>query len=179
MLPFSWLHSPKSSYLELRSLTGMEFNVNIPEESFSVFQMERDDVPGVVVVNTALRKFEPKAVFGWHLSLSMALEQVVEKGLPVPDERKVADAFFETLDAIVKGPFGEKPNALLLARITWNGIRQLVWRVYDPEVSHESLSALIDSGDYPREFNYQMEYDLDWKYAQWFLDGEDADILYN
>lgn len=156
-----------------------EFNVRIPEESFAVYEMEREGLPGIVVVNVGLRNFEPKEVFGWHLSLIMQMEDLVEKGMPSTVEREVIDAFGEALDARIKSVGADRPNALFLGRITWNGTRQIVWRVFDPEVANATLQEMIAAKEYPRQLNFQMEYDATWEHALWFLEGGDEEVLDN
>ena len=88
------------------------YRVNIPEESFSIVTFQQDDLPGVAVINTALREFEPKAVFGWHLSLMLQLEDLIENGMPSQSERDIVDRFGDTLDDALKGKDTAKPNAL-------------------------------------------------------------------
>ncbi|UXD70852.1 hypothetical protein MUK51_06055 [Sphingobacterium faecium] len=43
--------------------------VLIPEEFYSVLNFKQNDFPGVAVVNTALKEFEPKIEFDWQLGL--------------------------------------------------------------------------------------------------------------
>lgn len=45
-----------------------------------------------------------------------------------------------------------------------------MWYVNNPELAHEYLQGLIDSGEYPFEFEYQMTHDKDWKEAHFWLD---------
>lgn len=40
-----------------------DFRVIIPDESYSLFNFQKDHLPGVAAVNTALKEFEPKIVF--------------------------------------------------------------------------------------------------------------------
>jgi len=146
-----------------------EHKVSIPEEKYSVIQFIQEDLPGVGIVNSALVDFKPKEVFAWHLSVMIEFEDLVEKGMPSHSEREIVDPFGEQLDNIIKGSDPTKPNALFLARLTWNGTRELIWRVYDPEVINTDLQLVIESGSAPREFDYRMEEDEEWILAQWHL----------
>jgi len=40
-----------------------EFILIIPEESYSILNFIQEELPGIAVINTALRDFEPKEVF--------------------------------------------------------------------------------------------------------------------
>lgn len=146
-----------------------DYKVIIPEDTYSILKFNQDEVPGIAVVNSALRDFEPKIVFAWHLSLMLNFEDLIENGMPSTQEREVVDPFGEYLDSLIKGPDLDKPNALFLARITWNETRELIWRVFDPEIANASLQEIISNDDSPRPFDYQMEHDPEWKHAKWHL----------
>lgn len=147
-----------------------EFQVNIPEEDYSILQYTREGLPGIAVVNKALCDFEPKDIFAWHLSVIIDFEDLTEQGMPSRAEQTVVDPFCEQVDELVKGAPG-MPNALFLARMTWNSTRQMVWRVYNPEIAYKVLQELIDSSNYPRQFDFRMEEDPEWKFAKWHLDN--------
>jgi len=59
-------------------------------------------------------------------------------------------------------------NAALLARITWNGARQLVYRVNDPEIANAFLTRLFEE-DPQRAMDYRMEPDPEWQLAETYL----------
>lgn len=146
-----------------------EFQVQIPEEKYQLLNFEEEELPGIAVVNQALADFEPKEVFSWHCSVIIDIQDQIENGMPSKEEVTILDEFGDFLDDKIKGSDKEKPNALFLARLTWNGTRQLIWRVYDPDMTNEFLTDLIDRKDYPREFDYQMQDDEDWELATWYL----------
>jgi hypothetical protein len=146
-----------------------ELRVVIPDESFAILEFIQNDLPGIAVVNSALREFEPKVVFSWHLSLMLEFRQLIERGMPSRDEREVVDRWGDELNVAIKGVDTEKPNALFLARITWNATRELIWRVYDPEPVHEYLQRTIKPDAFPRQFDYRMDHDPEWKMAEWHL----------
>ncbi|MEN5057624.1 DUF695 domain-containing protein [Sphingobacterium kitahiroshimense] len=146
-----------------------DYKVLIPDESYSVLNFKQDNFPGVAVVNTALRKFEPKIVFAWHLSIMIDLEDLIDNGMPSKSEVEVIDNYGDYLDNEIKGPDKEKPNALFLARITWNKTRELIWRVYDPEISNSFLQEIITANSSPRQFDYRIDPDNNWELAKWHL----------
>jgi hypothetical protein len=146
-----------------------EFKVIIPDEYYSVLNFRTDELPGVAVVNTALRSFEPREVFGWHLSIMVQLKDLIANGMPSGRELEVIDDFGDFLDDKIKGENKEKPNALFLARVTWNASRELIWRIFDPEITDKFLKDLIQNGNPVREFEYRIENDEDWKLTEWHL----------
>jgi hypothetical protein len=109
-----------------------EVRVLIPDEYYYILNFNQDDMPGIAVVNTALRDFEGKEVFSWHLSLVLNFKDLIENGMPSKKERKVVEKFEDKLNKLIKGKDKKKPNALFLARITWKSTRELIWRVVDP-----------------------------------------------
>ena len=78
-----------------------------------------------------------------------------------------------------RNEFGAK-NALFLARSTWNRVRELNYRIHDPDIAHEALQSLIESREWPRDWTYKMAHDKDWQQAGfWFklfplAGGEDS-----
>ncbi|MCO5950038.1 DUF695 domain-containing protein [Mucilaginibacter flavidus] len=146
-----------------------QFRVIIPDEKYTVLEFLQEDSPGVALINRALRTFEAKVVFGWHLSLMIDFEDIIENGMPSQQERNVLDEFEERFSSLLKGTDLEKPNALFLARITWNKTRELIWRIYEPEAANKLLETIIEQNQFSRTFDYRLECDKDWKLAEWHL----------
>lgn len=147
-----------------------EYRVIIPTEDYNLVRFRQDDLPGVAVINRALRGFEPKLVFAWHLSIMLTFEDLIENGMPSQTDRDIVDPFGDMLDERFKGE-PEKPNALFLARITWNGTRELIYRVFDPEPADAILRGIIESKSHPRHFDYRIDQDPEWKLARWHLNA--------
>lgn len=148
-----------------------QFQVIIPKEHYSVVEFIQDDLPGVGVVNSALKDFEPKVVFSWHLSVMIDLEDLIDNGMPSTKEREVIDPFGDDLDELLKGTNPEKPNALFLARITWNKTRELVWRIYEAKTANAVLQNIIANNSSPRPFDYRIDADNKWQLAEWHLNN--------
>lgn len=146
-----------------------KYRVIIPEEECQVLEFIQEEMPGVAAINSALKKFEPKIVFSWHLSIMLDLEDLIANGMPSQDERKLIDKYGDMLDRDIKGPDLKKPNALFLARITWNKTRELIWRVHDPEIANNYLKKIIKDKSFPRPFDYRMDKDDNWELAEWCL----------
>jgi hypothetical protein len=149
----------------------MEYRVVIPEEVFAILEWQDEGLPAICVVNQALANFEPKVVFGWHLSIILTCEQLGDNGMPTLDEKQILDQFGDELDCDLKA----EGNALFLARITWNGTRQLLYRVYDPDVANEYLIGIINKKTQVREFDFRMENDDTWKFAKYYLSHWEAE----
>jgi hypothetical protein len=154
-------------------LTDDEVKVFFPKEIQSLAEFEKDDLPGIVVVNSSLKEFEQREIFGYHLSLIMDYEDLIENGMPSQKERDVVDPFCDKLDDLIKGDNKEKPNALFLARVTWNATKQMLWRVYDPEIANKILQDIIQEDSSPRQFDFKMVHDIEWKETDWYLNNID------
>jgi len=165
------VNSPTAQSLDryLQCYTMTDFKVIIPDEHYQVLNFVQDDLPGIAIINSALKTFQPKEVFNWHLSIMLDFEDIVDNGMPSKNEQHVIDKFGDFLDASIKGKDTNKPNALFLARITWNKTRELIWRVYDPKESYRFLKQIISDNSSPRPFDYRMEADNEWKLAEWHL----------
>lgn len=143
----------------------MEYRVVIPKEVYAVLHSEKEGLPAVFVVNQALANFEPKVVFDWHLSIIVTCEEIGGNGMPTTAEQQVLDKLGDQFDKDLKA----NGNALFLARITWNGTRQFLYRVHDPEVTNAYLTSVIDGQAQTREFEFRMERDETWEYTKYWL----------
>lgn len=148
-----------------------EYRVIVPTETFRIVEFRQDDLPGIAVINNALTDFEPKIVFAWHLSIILEFEDLILNGMPSQAERDIIDPYGASLDAVFKGDNADKPNALFLARITWNKTRELIYRVFDPEPANQHLANVIETKSHPRHFDYRIDHDPDWKLADWHLNA--------
>ena len=146
-----------------------EYHVVIPDESFQLVKFRQEDLPGIGVINSALRSFQPKEVFSWHLSIMVQLEGMLDNGMPSREERDALEPWEEDMETIFKGAESQKPNALFLARITWNSTRELIYRVFDPEPVNSFLQETIKTKEYVRPFDYRIDPDDQWKLADWHL----------
>ena len=146
-----------------------DYRVIIPEEKPQIIEFIQDNSPGIAYVNRSLVDFEPKEVFSWHLSIMLDIQDTVENGMPSKKEQELLDKFGKTLDDNIKGQDKEKPNALFLARITWNKTRELIWRVFDPDLIDKYLRQIITDNSSPRPFDYRIDPDKDWKLTEWHL----------
>lgn len=146
-----------------------DVKVVIPEEDLIVAEYEKDDQPGIVVINLALEAFEGRDIFSWHLSFIMEYEDLIENGMPSQEERDELEPFMNDMEGLLAGSDTDKPNGLFLARHTWNGTVQLVYRIFDPEPVNHSLQRIIDAQEHPRPFDYRIDHDEEWEFAKWYF----------
>jgi uncharacterized protein DUF695 len=139
--------------------------IRISEEVHTLIEFRQQGLPGFAIVNTALRAFEPKLAFPWHLSLLIQCVDLVDNRLPSPDEQQALYQFEDRLDPLIKA----NGNALFLARVTHDSLRELIWRVHDPEGANSIIQDVLRTKDYPREFHYRMDEDREWQKTGWYL----------
>ena len=96
----------------------------------------------------------------------MPFENFIENGMPVNNDALIAERFEDFLSENIIGADKEKPNALFLARITWNETRELIWRVYNAKIVNNFLEKIIDEKKYPFQFDYRIDDDEEWKLAE-------------
>ncbi|MGY4478147.1 DUF695 domain-containing protein [Bradyrhizobium sp. USDA 3364] len=137
----------------------------IPEEVHSVIEFHRQKCPGFATVNSALQTFESKSLFEWHLSVIIHCVDCIELQLPSGDEQDLLYAFEGRLDPRIKA----NNNALFLARVTHNSLREIVWRVHDPHAADRVLREILSNKEYPRHFDYRIDNDPTWEKAAWYL----------
>ena len=133
----------------------------IPKPYYTLIDTSRGNDPAVVVVNSALRAFEDRSAFPWHLKIIMTCKLVGANGMPTSVEIKVLDKLEEEIYTVLRA--GE--NVMFLARVTCRGTRELLYRVRDPEPVNEALQRLIADNSQVREWEYRIEQDQDWELA--------------
>jgi hypothetical protein len=137
----------------------------IPEEEHTLIEFRQRNLPGFATVNSALKEFEPKKAFAWHLSVLIRFDDIVQDRLPSDHEQQVLYSFEDRLDSLIKA----NGNALFLARVTHDAHREIIWRVRDPDAVDSALREILRLKDYRREFDYRMENDPAWDQAQWYM----------
>ena len=130
-----------------------------------MFHTSRAGLPAAVVVNAALREFGHRDVFPWQLSVILEAVELAVQGMPTRDEYLILDALGDIINQTVL----ETRNAIFLARETWNGKRQLLYRVNNPEMAAGALQALVNRGGQQREWEFQMWGDTKWEDAAPYL----------
>ena len=149
------------------ALMAETLRLDLPEPHFTLFNSTREGTPAVIVVNEALLSFPRPDVFPWHLRVVLEASELIDNGMPSPDESKL---LFEIGDEIEEAVLDGRTawgatNALFLARSTWNGLRELLFQVHDPEIAHATLQSLLRSRDWARPWEYRMAEDADWQEA--------------
>ncbi len=146
-----------------KKLASDEVRVVLPEEELTLLRWTVENLPCVGMLNSALKDFDAKNIFPWHLSVELVLEDLIENKMPSEEERVLIDPFCDEIIETIKA----KGNALFFIRETWNGTRLLVWRVYDPEIANGILKQLIKDKSHPRPIEFKMEHDPAWEKADW------------
>ncbi|HHF3180601.1 TPA: DUF695 domain-containing protein [Vibrio alginolyticus] len=105
-----------------KALKENEVRIVLPEESYTLLEWKKDDLPCVGMLNSGLIGFEHLEIFGWHLSVIIDFDDLAEHGMPSEDEQAIVDPFCDQLDEEIKAG----GNALFLVRETWNNTRRIV-----------------------------------------------------
>src|SRR5688572_3441285 len=111
----------------------------LPPPHYTLIKTSRGDDPAIVVVNSALRMFDQRERFPWHLTLTIKAKSLELNGMPTSDENAV---LYQVEDQI-SGRLLGGDNAVFLARVTCQGQRELAYRVADPEIADERLQELV------------------------------------
>lgn len=144
-----------------------ETKIILPQQREVLMGAKRDGLKEVIVINEALLGFPHSAIFRWYLCVTLEAKELVEEKMPSPPESELLFQISDEIEAIVLAGRTEhgSDNALFLARSTWNGLRQLLFYVYDPEITHGALQALLASRTWERAWDYRMEEDFEWEKA--------------
>jgi hypothetical protein len=135
---------------------------NPPPPHYTLIETTRGDDPAIVVVNSALRRFDQQQRFPWHLSVTIDCENVGKNGMPTSDENAVLYQMEDELSNLLL----KEENAVFLARVTCQAQRELAYRVSDPEIANQALQQLVSVSSPLREWDYRMEHDEAWELAR-------------
>ncbi len=138
-----------------------------PSEDLVFLQLKTEGLPEVWLINRALDGSAEQGAFPWHLSIIIEMEDVYDVGIPTKGEQQLLTKLREELEANLKA----NDNAHFLASITWNGTRQLLYRVRDPEIANAYLTGVVGNPSVVRPMEYQMEKDAEWVHAATYLDA--------
>jgi len=141
--------------------------IDLPEPAETLFNATRDGMREVVSINRALLGFAHPELFQWHLRITLEARELIDNGMPSPDESALLFRLGDEIEAVVLAgrTSYDAVNALFLARSTWNGVRELYYRVHDPEITHQALQAELTRQQWEREWDYRMEDDQRWEKA--------------
>lgn len=153
----------------------MDYKVVIPKSFFSVFQFVQEGDLGVAAINTALRGFKHRLVFGWHFSIMLHFENVKKNGMPIDADHKRTEQFEDELADLLNHNL-EKPNAIFLGRITWNSTAELIWRVHDADDANNIVQRVLSEKAYPFPFDYRIDPDVEWNLTEWHLKPREYEI---
>ena len=78
-------------------------DILIPDEEFALVSSTYDGLPAIIVVNTALRKFKDKDIFGWTCSLIMDYENLGDNGMPTNEESQLVIDYLDGLSKRIIG----------------------------------------------------------------------------
>lgn len=135
---------------------------DVPVPSYSLIETSIGSDPAIVVINSALRTFRGRNAFPWHLRIGINCKLQGLNGMPTNEEIDTLVRLEEMIALAIEAD----RNTIFLARITARGERALLFRVHDPEVADQILKRLTALPDSLREWEYQMEYDVDWILAK-------------
>ena len=139
------------------------------EERYSLVEGQKDGLPAVIVIDR--EAFTPeRRGHQWHLSVMMDCQELADQGMPTREEYLVLDREGDRVEAIVKATGG----GFFMARITWHGTRQLLFRVSDPATVANALQDDIARSQNERPWDFRMWEDVEWTEAEWYANAIQA-----
>lgn len=138
------------------------------QEKYDVVEAKYDDKPAMMIINRSYKRFKAKDVFGWTCSLVITYQDLTSEGMPTHEECVFVDNYIDELSKTIIGDKSHR-NAIMMIEVTYNGTIEVIWQVNNPEPVHEFLKGIIESKTYPRDMDYRIEREPDWKTVMWYL----------
>lgn len=133
-------------------------------EQFGLLEVEVDGRKLIANIDLSLRTFADKSSFPWFLSLSTALREADTDGLPTKREADALNSWEDRVEAAI----ALTANSKYVGRVTWNGYRELLYQLEQPEAAVSALQRLIDGGA-TRPFAFRCQRDDSWSHVGNYL----------
>jgi hypothetical protein len=153
----------------------LEADQELPTPHYTLINTSRGEHPAVVVINSALRSFNDRHLFPWHLKIEIACRLVGSNGMPTQEEGKLLYA----LEDLLASQLGVQRSVLFVSRVTCEAVREISFRVSDPKKANEVLQIEINKPAPVRAWEYRMEEDAEWKLASPELNLINKDAKFN
>lgn len=134
-----------------------------PKSNWVTCIIERDDIktPLVGIIDTAYRNYPFPNEAPWLANITVQLEEINDVGGPTDEEAKLLNTFEDFL--IHTKRFRSLACIHWVARLTYNGVRDIMFYTDNPEPIHAYLQDIIDREDHPRSFKYEIVKDSKWE----------------
>jgi hypothetical protein len=153
----------------------LETDQELPTPHYTLIDTSRGEHPAVAVINSALRSFNSRHLFPWHLKIEVACQWVGSNGMPTQEEGNI----LYTLEEHLASQLGAQRAVLFVSRITCQAVREISFRVSDPKTANEVLQIEINKPAPVRAWEYRMEEDPEWKLASPELNLINKDTRFN
>ena len=136
-----------------------------PEAPFTIMQGNIDGHPLFATINIGLRDSHARQSLPHFLSISTALINPTDEGLPTTADGENLNVWEDAVEASLRST---GVRYAYLGRVTWNGNRELLYYLADPNPPAESLKSLAESHT-TRPFAFTSERDDKWTHADFWL----------
>lgn len=130
----------------------------IKQGPFGLAEGLRDNLPYFVVVKKGYCQFESKQDYQWFLMIEISAD-AGGRGLISGEEGEVLNGLEDAIEQKIQ----QATDGYFVARITWNGKRNIYYYVKNAEKAAKELDSIIEKKEYTREFEYRIEKDVKWE----------------
>lgn len=150
-------------------LFGNSTNAQPEDNWYLVDARLKDGRPAVGRVNGIYCDFPDKALFPWSLRLNIGLnlDDTRADGLPLSQERKIAQKFEDELIAGIH----RQSTVHYVGHLYNDSFLDVYLYVADPDAVHAYLQKRIEDKDHTRGFGYEMTKDPHWKEVEFLLNA--------
>lgn len=161
MLPF--LSRVASAWHQ--SITKSRKPADAKKSKFSIFEGKLDGHRLVATIDTSLREYKRKADLPWALSVSVPLIKPNDEGLTTRQDANALNKW----EGILEKQISEGSNFVYVGRVTWNGYREILYYIANPDPVKRKLQSLLDDHA-ARPFSFRCEKDETWSKASVYLE---------
>jgi len=137
------------------------------DELYTVVPFKRNNMPGISTINQNAFVHANTSKYPWHLSILIQMSDLINNGMPSRAENNLLYKIEDNLAVNLN----KNDDSIFVSRDTYNGYRQLIFRVREPEAANIYLQSIISKKLYKREFKFKMSNDPQWEKAKWHMES--------
>ena len=129
-----------------------------PGENFSVLKLDTPDGLAFAMVNSAYKDYHNKKSFPYLAGFELEILMKNDNGHPNDEEAEIHNDLQDKIEAFLK----EKHTVHSVARVTRNGVRDVLIYIDKPKFTKEEATSFLDQINSIRALNFTISKDPKW-----------------
>jgi len=130
-----------------------------PAEAYSILKLNMPEGLAFAMVNNGYKNYQNKKFFPYLAGFELEIRNRNDNGHPVDDEAEILNELQARIEQFLKVKHTVHP----IARITRNGVRDILMYIDNPKFTQEEAKEFFDQINNVRTVNFTINKDPKWK----------------